>query len=525
MAKAIWEKYEVLADTHYETREEKLYGRYATYPSSATSSSTGFTFDENNGLFTLKNIPYGYGDTRGFYIYGSQLQNSNITNNGMRQPSDTIYFVDSPGTGSGTYRVQLTKKLYSVIVFKNLQRGRFIGNVTAEEGTYPITGAKDGYWYEYAGLANQAPSITGSSTQIGDVKKDFTISYTVSDPDGDEVKVQIMVDNKVIQYPMAVPLNRAQSVDIRLGDYALGNHTITVTATDTSNASATRTYYFSKTNVAPTISGSDMDLGGKYKAFIIDYIVQDADGDTVKVEIKVDGAIKQSPTTTTLGVSKFFTVPIKSMDLGRHTIEIIATDGQGAKSTRAYTFQKVNSAPVISGQDENLGAKNTGFSYTYDVTDNEADRVNVYEKLNGEIIKVKDNITLGATQTITITDSQIKDFELNGLNTIEIEATDGTATTYRRVTFVRNNMPPIIADKDKDLGNKTNSLSYSWSATDPEKDKMTATIYLDDKILKARHAINEGANQTISIKGMDMFKIRPGKHEICLLYTSPSPRD
>ena len=411
-----------------------------------------------------------------------------------------------PGKHAPVYRTEYRDKTV---------KGTYDRDVTnADKNAYPDEGLQGNYWYEYIGLANRAPSISGSSTYIGSVNSDFNVTYTVSDPDNDDVKVQVMVDNRVIQYPMSVPLNRTQTVPIRIADYGLGSHTITVTATDSSNASATRTYNFSKTNQAPTISGSDMDLGGKYQDFSVDYIVQDADGDSVKVEIKVDGYTKQSPTTTTLGVRKYYTVPIKDVGLGRHTIEIIATDSVGAKTTRQYTFQKVNSAPVISGQDESLGAKNTGFSYTYNVTDNEGDRINVYEKLNGKIIKVKDNITLGATQTITISDSQIKDFDINGVNTIEIEATDGTATTYRRVTFVRNNMPPIIADKDRDLGNVTNSFRYSWSATDPEKDKMTATIYLDDKILKPRHVIADGARQPIKIDGLDMLKIPKGKHTI-----------
>lgn len=426
----------------------------------------------------------------------------------------------------GSYTVkgyEIQKRPQQTYEFKGYQtktteykvKGTFIQEVTSSErNEYPDNEKLGGYWYEYVGLANREPSISGSSTSIGSVKSDFSITYSVSDPDGDDVRVQVMVDNKVIQYPMSVPLNRTQTVPIRLSAYGLGSHTITVTATDSSNASATRTYYFSKTNVAPTISGSDMDLGGKSKDFTVDYIVQDADGDSVKVEIKLDGYTKQSPTATTLGVRRYYTIPIKDVGLGRHTIEIIASDSAGAKSTRQYTFQKVNSAPVISGYDQSLGAKNTGFSYTYNVTDNEGDRINVYEKLNGKIIKVKDNITLGATQTITISDSQIKDFDINGVNTIEIEATDGTATTYRRVTFVRNNMPPIIADKDRDLGNVTNSFSYSWSATDPEKDKMTATIYLDDKILKSRHVINEGASQSIKIDGLDMLKIPEGKHTL-----------
>lgn len=361
---------------------------------------------------------------------------------------------------------------------------------------------------------NSPPVITGSTTDLGHQNNDFSITYRISDEDNDEVKVDVMVDGKVIQYPMAKALNQSHSVPIRIEDYGLGDHTITVTATDTNNASASRTYYFTKSNTAPTISGSDMDLGAKFEDFQVDYLVQDAEGNDVSVEIKVDGTIKQSSSKSTLGVRRYFTIAIKDYEIGRHTIEIKATDSNNASTVRAYTFNKVNSAPAISGQDENLGAKNTAFSYTYTVTDRESDNIDVIEKVNGEVIRVLNNATLGSEYRITITDEQIRKLELNASNTIEIEATDGTATSFRRVTFIRNNMPPIIADRDKDLGNVTNSFEYSWSATDPEKDKMTATIYLDDRILKDRHAISDGANQTIKIDGQAMQKLARGKHTI-----------
>lgn len=394
-------------------------------------------------------------------------------------------------------------------------KGTFMKEVVStERNDYPDDGRKNGYWYEYVGLANRAPVITGSTTNLGNVRDDFAITYNLSDADNDDVSVEIQVDGKVIQYPMAKALDQSHSVPIRIEDYGLGDHTITVTATDTSNASASRTYYFTKSNTAPSISGSNMDLGAKFQDFQVDYIIQDAEGNDVSVEIKVDGAIKQSSSKSTLGVRRYFTIPIKDYDIGRHTIEIKATDSNGASTVRAYTFNKVNSAPTISGKDENLGAKNTAFSYTYSVTDRENDKVDVIEKVNGEVIRVLNNATLGSEYRITITDEQIRQLELNASNTIEIEATDGTATTFRRVTFIRNNMPPIIADRDKSLGEVTNSLEYSWSATDPEKDKMTAVVYLDDRILKDRHTISEGANQTIKIDGQAMQKLDRGKHTI-----------
>lgn len=499
MAKVVYKKYKVKETQFYKSEYTPVNYTEVVYSPLFESFEHGqkYFYLTNKVSDSQRGQTYYYGEslnlsTSSVVYVGTAIDATKATNTEMRV--------------TGEYRIVEDRV--------SIAAGAYIGEVTAEEGTYPGNGEQGGYWYKWDRYLNSAPRLTGSPTEVGNVNSNFDISYSVSDSDNDDVKVQIMVDNRVIQYPMSVPLNRSQTVPIRIADYGLGSHTITVTATDSSNASATRTYNFSKTNVAPTISGSDMDLGAKYQDFTVDYIIQDADGDTVKVEIKVDGAIKQSPTTTTLGVRKYYSIPIKDVSIGRHTIEITASDSQGASSTRRYTFQKVNSAPVISGRDESLGAKNTGFSYIYTIKDNEADSVTVYEKLNGKITKVKDNITLGATQTITISDSQIKDFDINGVNTIEIEATDGTATTYRRVTFVRNNMPPIISDRDKDLGTVTNSLNYNWSATDPEKDKMTAAIYLDDRLLKARHVINEGAGQSINLEGLDMLKISKGKHTI-----------
>ena len=426
-----------------------------------------------------------------------------------------------PGGNPGAYYMHWGEGQMSVDSVLKLEkqrgyskRGSYIGTVEGYEGQYPYNGESDGYWYVYDRALNQAPTISGSSTRIGTVRSDFDIRYTVYDSDGDKVKVQVMVDDRVIQYPMETPLNREQTVRIRLDDYSLGNHSVTVTASDSSNASATRTYYFTKSNQAPTISGYDLDLGGVYKDVSVDYIVQDADGDSVEVKISLDGTIKQAYTRTTLGVRKTYTLPIKSVSLGRHKLEIEARDSQGASSVRTYSFEKVNSAPTISGYDTNLGAKNTAFSYKYSVKDNEGDNVKVVEKLNGSIIRTLYNVTLGQEQIITISDEQIKKMDLHKQNTIEIEASDGTATVYRRINFTRNNMPPIISDQDRNLGELTKKFEYKFSATDPEEDKMVYSVSLDERMLIDREPIADGREKSIAIDGFDWIKLRPGKHII-----------
>lgn len=400
MAKVIYRKYQAvnLNPGYIETSRSV---KRSEIPSTHDYRKNVYTFNQNTGTFKVgesNNFGGAFGSN---YAY-MQLSNDRVLRlDQFADPSKWIVIYSAPNP-------------------PRYVRGNYVGEVTAEEDTYPRDGEKGGYWYVWDRYANTAPKI----------------------------------------------------------------------------------------------SGGNLDLGSKFEDFQIEYIIQDGEGDDVSVEIKVDGVTKQSPSKTTLGVRRFFTVPIKDYKIGNHTIEIVATDNSGASTVRAYTFNKVNSAPVISGADGSLGAKNTAFTYTYTVTDRESDNIDVIEKVNGEVIRVLSNATLGSEYRITITDEQIRQIELNASNTIEIEATDGTATTFRRVTFIRNNMPPIIADRDKDLGDVTNSLEYSWSATDTEKDKMTAVVYLDDRILSDRHSISDGANQTIKIDGQAMQKLARGKHTI-----------
>lgn len=405
---------------------------------------------------------------------------------------------------------------YKDVVGQRTVKGSYIKDVTSDyRQAYPDNDRAGDYYYEYAGVANQAPTISGSNTSIGVVKGDFDVRYTVNDPDpNDTVKVQIMVDDRVIQYAREMPIGREQVVRIRLSDYSLGSHTITVTATDSQNASATRTYYFNKTNQAPTISGADKDLGGVYQNTTVEYIVQDADGDGVNVEIKLDGVTKVDRNAVTLGVRKTYEIPVKNLELGRHKVEIFAFDSQGASSVRTYTFQKVNTAPTISGTDKDLGTKNTGFSYKYTVRDTEGGNIKVVEKINDTIIRTLDNAPLNQELTITISDEQIRKFELNKVNTIQIEASDGMASTYRRVTFVRNNMAPIISNSDMDLGKVSDVVKYTFSATDPEKDSMTYQVFLDSMEFKSKAKLTDGQTQEIRVDGENWFKLRTGKHEL-----------
>lgn len=125
-----------------------------------------------------------------------------------------------------------------------------------------------------------------------------------------------------------------------------------VCAYDTQNATSDYQTSTSRTvinNQAPTISGSDGNLGTKTTDFVQTYTVDDADEDSVTVVESIDNETVRSYVAT-LGTSNTFSVTNETwlkLSNGSHTMQIKATDSFGNTSTRNYTFTKsVNSFTI-----------------------------------------------------------------------------------------------------------------------------------------------------------------------------------
>lgn len=273
-------------------------------------------------------------------------------------------------------------------------------------------------------------------------------------------------------------------------------------------------------NKPPVINGSDLNLGSKQDDFVVSYIVTDADNDeAVTVTEQIDDVVIVKDTPITLGVSRNVRVNIAKFDLGEHKITITAKDKKGAISKRVYTFNKVNSAPVISGSDTDLGDKNSAFTIVYSVKDPNGDKVNVVEKLNGKTLR---NITNIGTdeQSITVTAEMLSEFAINTANTIEIEARDNNnAVAYRRFTFKRSNFAPVISGTDRSLGDVDKALTYTYSATDQEKDEITLKVFLDNRLVVQDFKAEDNKEYTYELKGFDFLKLPYGKHTLKIVAT------
>lgn len=307
----------------------------------------------------------------------------------------------------------------------NLKSGILVSDTPDSNGVYTL-------------IHNNLPTISGVDENLGDKNKDFDITYQVNDADsGDVLTVIERIDDTVKRTIKPAQRGQNYKLEVDISLLGLGVHTASIELSD-GKATVHRTYTFRKTNTPPTISGKDENLGDKNLGFQITYQVDDADGDEVTVKEKLNGEIirtltnapKNSDLVIDISDEKIRELPLQSSN----TITIEASDPKGGVAFRTYTFRRVNTPPLISGQDEDLGVISGPFTKEYMVTDAESDDVVVKELLDGRELKSY-QVTLGQSNTTVFTQGEWVKLT-NGVHTFKIQATDiaGTTTT-RTFTF------------------------------------------------------------------------------------------
>ena len=317
----------------------------------------------------------------------------------------------------------------------SLRAGR--GYNSARYGSY----GSSGYRAVYVGfrpvleVLNTDPLISDSDRNLGDKNQDFTIEYTVNDSDsGDVLTATESIDERTTK-SFAPTRNFKNTITVNVRELSLGPHTVKVVVTDGQGGTATRTWTFNRVNSAPTISGTDTNLGDKNIGFTYNYTVNDADGDAVTVVEMLNDetlrTINNAPKGEQLSVS---ITSEKLYALGLNTVNnlvITATDGQGGTTYRRLTFKRTNSAPAISGQDEDLGQQTGSFAEKYTVTDVEGDNVVVTEFVDDKQIRSY-QATLGQEETIELSRENWLVLA-NGDHQLRVEAVDGNFATSVRV--------------------------------------------------------------------------------------------
>ena len=284
-------------------------------------------------------------------------------------------------------------------------------------------------------VLNTDPLISDSDRNLGDKNQDFTIEYTVNDSDsGDVLTATESIDGRTTK-SFAPTRNFKNTITVNVRELSLGPHTVKVIVTDGQGGTATRTWTFTRVNSAPTISGSDTNLGDKNVGFTYNYTVDDADGDEVTVVEKLNDEVLRTVNNAPKGEQLSVSITSEKLyALGLNTVNnlvISASDGQGGTTYRRLTFKRTNSAPAISGQDEDLGQQTGSFAEKYTVTDVEGDNVVVTEYIDDKQIRSY-QATLGQEETIELSRENWLVLA-NGDHQLRVEAVDGNFATSVRV--------------------------------------------------------------------------------------------
>lgn len=380
-------------------------------------------------------ITRGYGENPvpGYYVVSGLSGNNTIVGTSyIKIESDEIQ-TDEYGKFYPATRKSFSRYWYPSTVTSNNR------NEYPDMGYYKWS---DSDFCIYAGIENQKPQISGSDLDLGSKQDDFEIEYVITHEDKNPCTVDIIVDTVKKISSKSVVLNTKYTYPVKIDDFSLGRHTITITAKDSNGATSSRKYTFTKSNTAPIISGSDTDLGEKSTAFTEEYSVTDKNNDSVDITVTLDD-LEISNISSAQNKTLSFTITNEQLlgfEIGsRHTVTIKADDGKGGVAYRRYTFIKANRPPIISDTDKDLGQKKESFDLKYSFTDVEKDKI--YSRVYLDEKMVVEDLEVVDSKEYTYKIPTIDFLQLRyGKHEIKIEAWDDYSVDNKQVrvyTFER----------------------------------------------------------------------------------------
>lgn len=346
----VWQKYKI--------KENVTYGNYRVvtkgspspkYIDSDKEYPKSYEFDPKTGVFTFKDYfhPWTgdiiYAETSSYNAYFQPISGSSSyvaeVRVGSRFSKGDNYNVDYKAIMSSTRDKIVTK-----------EKGDYIEDIKSpDKNAYPDNGEKNGYWYVYKGIDNQAPTISGEDTDLGEKNRPFEISYEAKDADtADNVTITEYLNNSVIR-TISNANNTNQTLKITqelLNSCPLGEtNTIKIYAEDSKGAGTYRKYYFRRTNTPPYFVEKNTDLGTISKAPTVQFTIKDDDGDNnLNVKVKLNQKVVKAYSRVASGTQLSYTMDWKDfMQLEGevfHYIFVEVEDSSGGRNTLKYTLKR-----------------------------------------------------------------------------------------------------------------------------------------------------------------------------------------
>ncbi|MBH7955084.1 hypothetical protein I6A67_18105 [Clostridioides difficile] len=302
------------------------------------------------------------------------------------------------------------------------------------------------------------PSISGTDGSLGSKSRGFGIDYTITNEDSYTYTVKAYLNDvlfdtkqavKDTQYTINVPDSLVLSLQLN------STNKIKIEVTGGYGVSAIyRNYTFTKSNNAPSISGTNENIGNKSKGFTLKYTVNDLDyRDTVNVVTKLNSTILENITNIEKNREKEITLTderVLALPIGsNNTISIIATDNNGASTTRTYTFTRSNNLPQITVNEFN----STQVKFIVSDLDNNLNKIEVF---------LDDTLKETITTDLTVEKTINYTLEDNAIHTIKIKVTDANGVNEKLVSVSNGVQPPQEDDSLEDIANTISIIKDSF---------------------------------------------------------------
>ena len=303
----------------------------------------------------------------------------------------------------------------------------------------------------------------------------ITLSEHFSDPDGDTITYSVISSDSLVADVVSSGLN---NVTLRVDGKKGGSATITVTATDSEQATTVRTFNCTVQNRIPVYYNTLQPISTTFinTPSTINLLshVSDPDGDQIVFTVKTNS----DSTVVTPSINGSY-LTLNGLKDGASTITITAKDTENASIEFSFTITITNRPPTASGIAMSVPTLITVGSTTLPnlntyFTDSDGDTLSYTATSNTPSV---------ATVSINSTTLVINGLS-NGTSTITVQANDGrtAGTVSRSFTFTRDvNRAPYVIKTIPNTTNTTNAIISSFETLvnyfgDEDGDTLTFSI-------------------------------------------------
>ncbi|RIH82294.1 VCBS repeat protein [Calidithermus terrae] len=336
--------------------------------------------------------------------------------------------------------------------------------------------------------ANEAPVIASFSVspQAGTAPLQVTLSWNISDPDGDRLTCKIDTDNNG---SFEHTLDNCTSSSTRQHTYpAGGTYTVRLVVSDPDGASdeLTKTVTVS-TNRAPAITSFTRSpaSGNAPLEVTFSWSVSDPDGDSLACILDVNGD----------GNAEFFLSPCTSGSQkhtytasGTYTARLTVSDAGGLEAQQTATTTVGpggggNQPPVIDAfnRDPASGTAPLAVTFSWAISDPDGDPLTCKLDVNND--GTFEHTVTGCTSSST----RQHTYNAAGSYTAKLVVSDGKGlesnkTVSVTVTSSQPNRPPVISSfaGTPASGAAPLQVTFSWAISDPDGNALTCKLDVDN---------------------------------------------